>query len=79
MHNDQQDKALTMNLDVTGGHGFSHTVDSLARVDARVVLPEAGDVQRHVAKVEGAAATRTCMESGVTICPSLTSSEAAQR
>lgn len=50
---------LTMDLDVTGGHGLSHTVDSLACVDARVVLPEARDVQRHVAKVKGAAATRT--------------------
>lgn len=52
-------EALTVDLDVAGGHSFAHAVDGLAGVDAGVALPEAGDVQCHVTEVEGAAASRT--------------------
>lgn len=60
-------QTLTVDLDVAGGHGFTHTVDGLAGVDAGVALPEAGDVQRHVTKVEGAAASRTWTGRGVSM------------
>ena len=52
-------KVLTKDLDVAGGHSLSHTIDSLAGVDARVTLSEARDVQCHVTKVKRAAAAST--------------------
>ena len=54
-----------MDLDVAGGHGFSHAVDSFACVDAGVTLPESRDVQRHMTKVKGAAASSTWTGKGI--------------